>query len=53
MQEEVKTASDAIDLLADQGLIKCKRFCKFFATLHDKVLNDPIWRRRTRQGCIT
>ena len=42
MQEEVKTASDAIDLLADQGLIKCKGFCKFFATLHDKVLNDPI-----------
>ena len=42
MQEEVKSASDAIVLLADQGLFKCNGFCKFFATLHDKVLNDPI-----------
>lgn len=42
LQENVETASDAIDLLSDQGLIKCKLFCKVFAGLHDKILNDPV-----------
>lgn len=52
MQEEVKTASDAIDLLADQGLIKCKGFCKFLPPCTIKCLTIPS-ADRTRQGCIT
>lgn len=37
--EEIDSSSKAIDLLADNGLIKCKNFCKFFVALSDKVLS--------------
>lgn len=36
--EQIETPSEAIDLLADNGLIKCKNFCKFFMKLSDIVI---------------
>lgn len=38
--QEVKESSDAIDALADNGLIKCKNFCKLFAVVRDKVIKN-------------
>lgn len=38
--QEVKESSDAIDALAENGLIKCKNFCKFFAVVRDKVIKN-------------
>ena len=36
--EEITSTSKAIDLLADNGLIKCKTFCKFYVKLMDAVI---------------
>lgn len=38
--QEVKESSDAIDALAENGLIKCKNFCKLFAVVRDKVIKN-------------
>lgn len=39
--EEIKSSSDAIDMLADNGLIKCKKFCKLFAKYRDYHVGGP------------
>ena len=39
-EHEVKSSNDAIDALADNGLIKCKNFCKVFVALRDKVISS-------------
>ncbi len=36
--EEITSTSKAIDLLADNGLNKCKTFCKFYVKLMDAVI---------------
>lgn len=36
--QQIESSSEAIDLLADNGLIKCKNFCKLFITVADKLL---------------
>lgn len=38
--QEVKESSDAIDALAENGLIKCKNFCKLFAVVRDKIIKN-------------
>lgn len=38
--QEVKESSDAIDALAENGLVKCKNFCKLFAVVRDKVIKN-------------
>ena len=38
--QSVETSDEAIDTLADNGLIKCKYFCKFFVKLRDKVITS-------------
>lgn len=38
--QQIQSSSEAIDLLADNGLIKCKNFCKLFVTVADKVLSS-------------
>lgn len=38
--QQIENSDDAIDLLADSGLIKCKNFCKFFVKLRDKVITS-------------
>lgn len=35
VQESIDNISDAVDLLADNGLIKCKNFCKLFAKFRE------------------
>ena len=37
---EVKSTNEAIDTLSDNGLIKCKNFCKLFVALRDKVISS-------------
>lgn len=37
--QEVADADDAINTLADNGLIKCKNFCKFFVKFRDSVMS--------------
>ncbi len=39
LTEDVKTAGEAIDILADNGLIKCKNFCKFFTSVRDRIID--------------
>lgn len=41
LQEEVDSTSDAIDILADKGLIKCKNFCKLFAKYREAYVGGP------------
>lgn len=41
LQEEVDSTSDAIDILADKGLIKCKNFCKLFAKYREVYVGGP------------
>ena len=38
--QEVKDSNEAIDVLSDNGLIKCKNFCKVFVALRDKVISS-------------
>lgn len=35
LQESVDNIDDAVDILADNGLIKCKNFCKLFAKFRE------------------
>lgn len=35
VQESIDNIGDAVDLLADNGLIKCKNFCKLFAKFRE------------------
>ena len=36
--QQIEKSSDAIDILADNGLITCKNFCKLFVSVADKLL---------------
>lgn len=38
--KQIETVSEAVDMLADNGLIKCKNFCKLFLTLETTLLKD-------------
>lgn len=38
--EQVEDSDDAINALADNGLIRCKNFCKLFVKLRDKVITS-------------
>ena len=40
--EEIETASEAIDILADNDLITCKNFCKLFVSLRDSIFSRDI-----------
>lgn len=38
--KQIEKPSEAIDLLAENGLIKCKNFCKFFVMLESKFISQ-------------
>ncbi|MCD7872265.1 MAG: endolytic transglycosylase MltG, partial [Clostridiales bacterium] len=38
--EQIDNTSDAIDVLADYGLIRCKNFCKLYVKLASAVVGD-------------
>lgn len=38
--QDIESSSEAIDLLADNGLITCKNFCKFYIKLASVVVGD-------------
>lgn len=38
--QAIETSDDAVDMLADKGLIKCKNFCKFFVKLRDNYIKS-------------
>jgi len=38
--QQVATSDDAIDAFADNGLIKCKNFCKFFIKMRNKLISS-------------
>ena len=38
--KQITEPSEAIDLLADNGLIKCKNFCKLFVNFETKLIRD-------------
>ena len=38
--EQIESSSDAISILADNGLIKCKNFCKVFVALRDSLIKS-------------
>lgn len=39
--EQIEDSGDAIDLLSDNGLIKCKNFCKLFAKYREYHVGGP------------
>lgn len=39
--ESIENTDDAIDILADNGLIKCKNFCKLFAKYREAYVGAP------------
>lgn len=39
--DQIETIDDAVDLLADNGLIKCKNFCKIFAKYREVYVGGP------------
>lgn len=41
--EPIDNIDDAVDLLSDNGLIKCKNFCKLFAKFRESQVG-PDWR---------
>lgn len=43
LNEQLNDMNEAVDLLADNGLIKCKNFCKLFAKFREKQVG-PQWR---------
>lgn len=43
VDKAIDNIDDAVDLLADNGLIKCKNFCKLFAKFREKQVG-PQWR---------
>ena len=38
--QQVESSDEAIDAFADNGLIKCKNFCKFFIKVRDKLFSS-------------
>lgn len=38
--EQLEDSDDAIDILSDNGLIRCKNFCKLFVNLRDKFITS-------------
>lgn len=38
--QKIEDADEAIDILSDKGLIKCKNFCKFFVKLRDSLIKS-------------
>ena len=38
--QKIENADEAIDILSDKGLIKCKNFCKFFVKLRDNLIKS-------------
>ncbi len=38
--QKIETVSEAVDVLADNGLIKCKNFCKLFLAVETKLIKD-------------
>lgn len=38
--EQIESSNQAINILSDNGLIKCKNFCKFFVGLRDSVITS-------------
>ncbi len=40
LTQQIDNTDDAIELLSDNGLIKCKNFCKLFVTLRDKFFSS-------------
>lgn len=38
--QKIENADDAIDILSDKGLIRCKNFCKFFVKLRDNLIKS-------------
>lgn len=38
LTQEIKDSDDAVDVLAEKKLIKCKNFCKFFVKFRDKMI---------------
>lgn len=40
--EQIESASEAIDILADNDLITCKNFCKLFVALRDSIFSKDI-----------
>lgn len=43
LNEQLNDMNEAVDLLADNGLIKCKNFCKLFAKFREEQVG-PQWR---------
>lgn len=41
VSENIDSTSEAVDLLADNGLIKCKNFCKLFAKYRETYVGAP------------
>ena len=39
--DQIETIDEAVDLLADNGLIKCKNFCKIFAKYREFYVGGP------------
>lgn len=38
--QEIQDRNEIVDILSENGLIKCKNFCKFFLTLREKVISN-------------
>ncbi|MCM1285564.1 MAG: endolytic transglycosylase MltG [Acetobacter sp.] len=43
LSEQLNDMNEAVDILADNGLIKCKNFCKLFAKFRESQVG-PQWR---------
>ncbi|MGN0528252.1 MAG: endolytic transglycosylase MltG [Eubacterium sp.] len=41
LTEEVESSDEAINILADNGLIRCKNFCKMFAKYRSRYVGGP------------
>ncbi len=41
ISEKVESTSEGVDILADNGLIKCKNFCKLFAKYRENYVGAP------------
>lgn len=38
--QQIENSNDAIDVLSEKGLVKCKNFCKFFVKFRDKLIKS-------------
>lgn len=50
--EPIDNINDAVDLLADNGLVKCKNFCKLFAKFREDQVG-PDWRNGVQYKDMT